>query len=260
MRGNSGFRACRTTASVMLFVVMAAVTGADAQQQLRDESLLTVPSPAGAHQSVFDLFDELARAAARGGRTEIERFVDICLVRSIAYPVGASVRTRVAKAEVAYRARMQRAITDADVVNAINRGATRYAAPGFVRTNDAQVALLRHRLGEIMPHLGDLAGGTARGRITRGISPAHATFLVTFLITQKLENGAYQMDADAWVHETRRHMKVVEEARAPVRQQSHPQLWSLPLSIRAVMSEPPSDTNMFTVAMHRVLDDLGLAR
>lgn len=257
MRSRVPHVAPLTFAAIVLLLVPANVVTRGGAQRSPPGKLPSGQQVANAGRSLFLVINDSARSATKGGREEIEAFVENFLIRTIAYPVGPSVRRRVATAELAYRQRTQRGVTDGDLVAAVNRGAARYWAPSFVRTNDAQVVLLRQQLDAVVPQLQGLSSEGQYERQGQRLSPAHATFILMFLITQKVSNGAYQVDAGTWVEETRRRM---ETKQGLARREVHPQVWELPAGVKVLMTEPPSDSGLFTVATHKVLDDLGIIR
>jgi len=216
------------------------------------------PSP-GQPRSVFLQYDDLAKAAARGGEKEIDALVDSYLMHSIAFPAGPSIRRRLVNAELAYRTKKQRPIGDGDVVKAMNVAAKKYMAPSFMRTTDAQVGLVKQVLERGAPAL-DTLSCENEGGDPNAMSPAYAGLLLTFLATQKFVNGNYQIEPDVWVLRTRSQMRGAELFPGKVRVREQPTRWRMPGAVDRMLAEPPADTNMFTRLMHGILDDMGVAR
>ncbi|HKY20874.1 MAG TPA: hypothetical protein VJM31_06615 [Vicinamibacterales bacterium] len=158
-----------------------------------------------------------------------------------------------------YRNNTQRAIPYDDVVTAWNRVVSRYSGPSFMTTNKAQVALLEDILKRTVPHL-SLLSNDAEGPNTGSVSPVHASFLATFLATQKLLNGSYQRDADVWVKDTRDYMQKAALFPGRTRPTDHPRQWHPPSALGWMMSQTPSDSNLLTRVMHGFLDDLQVGR
>jgi hypothetical protein len=210
-------------------------------------------------RSAFVVYEELALAAADGGRSEIEQFVEAYLQRTVAFASGPSVRTRLVKAELAFRAGAHSGISDVEIATAWNRAVIRMGAPSFMRTTPRQLELLTSTLHRRIPNLA-LMSGDEEGAASTSTSPVHAAFVITFLATQKMMNGAYQVDADRWVRDTQHCLKVATLFKDGARCARPRTRWALPAFIASMLQGHPSDTNMLTPLVHGLLDDIRVAR
>jgi len=112
------------------------------------------------------------------------------------------VKTRIVRAEAAFRARTQPPITEGTIVSSINKLAAKYGMPDYVRTNAEEVRLQHFRLMTIFPNMMAKAPGKNRegenphlGLHTQ-LSPLEAVTLTSVLLRQKVLNPEFQQTTE----------------------------------------------------------------
>jgi hypothetical protein len=150
--------------------------------------------------------NDKARAAKSGDEAAVRGLADeiFSQFKVDNAPAGLtdSVKDRLVRAEVNYRAGRGKAISDAQVVGMVNRLAHEVGAPAFARTD---VFELRRLKTGLLPYTSDLqshAVGNAVGRKDPkepSMSPLEAVYFAGLLVQQKRFNAAYQLTHDEWV-------------------------------------------------------------
>lgn len=150
--------------------------------------------------------NDKARAAKSGDEAAVRGLADEIFSQfSVGNaPAGLtdSVKDRLVRAEVNYRAGRGKGISDAQVVGMVNRLAHEVGAPAFARTD---VFELRRLKTGLLPYTSDLqshALGNAVGRKDPkepSMSPLEAAYFAGLLVQQKRFNAGYQLTHDEWV-------------------------------------------------------------
>jgi hypothetical protein len=113
-----------------------------------------------------------------------------------------SIKDRLVRAEVNYRAGHGKGISDAAAVRMVNRLAHEIGAPAFAKTNVFE--LRRMKMG-LLPYTSDFQSRPAGGVVGRkdaneaSMSPLEATYFAALMIQQKRYNPEYQLTHDEWV-------------------------------------------------------------
>ena len=114
-----------------------------------------------------------------------------------------SIKDRLVRAEVSFRAGSGKGISDAAAVRMVNRLAHEIGAPAFAKTN---VFELRRLKTGLLPYTSDLQSRTASDKAGRkdpnepSMSPLEATYFAALLVEQKRYNPEYQLTHDEWVN------------------------------------------------------------
>jgi hypothetical protein len=98
------------------------------------------------------------------------------------------------------------AVSDNQVVNAVNWMADQFSAPDFAKSNALQVRVVRATLIDFMPDFflnkdsqGDTNAFKQEGReLSANFKPAEATCLFLVIVHQKMSNEYFQKPPDVW--------------------------------------------------------------
>lgn len=106
-----------------------------------------------------------------------------------------TTKDRLARAEISYRQKKQKGISEQDVVKTVNQLADDLGAPEYGKTSSGQVRALRVSMMSGMPNL--ISPGKPKIKAGRAslsdMSPVEAVSLTLLMVDQKLHNEAYQV-------------------------------------------------------------------
>lgn len=166
-----------------------------------------------------------------------------------------SIRERVLRAELAFRAGNAHAISESTLVRAINDMASVAFASEAFKTSGEQVHAFRMMMNPAMPHF----IGTSDV-----MSPAEAIFITGFLTQQKLYIPNYTLDSQKvadWAASRRSDQTFVdtpEPPRGALRVSSMPREMA---EVEAALREQlPHEWSLVTICVHLFLDRAGFPR
>jgi hypothetical protein len=124
-----------------------------------------------------------------------------------AYPrlptvLEATIKDRLAQAEMSYIRGGTPAVKEEDIVKLVNNMATKFGAPDYVRTTARQLRFLRMSLALVEPKF--MGAGVARQSAKIGdpigssVSPLQAAHLLAALVDQKFLNPDFQVSPADW--------------------------------------------------------------
>lgn len=109
-----------------------------------------------------------------------------------------SLRARVTRAELAYRAGLQKSVDTETFVRAFNKTVGAFPLPGYFKTSRDQVSLQ-----QLFVHAHAPNGLWDQDDNPEMLAPSEVTFYTLFMAYQKFFNPWYQMDADKWASRQR---------------------------------------------------------
>ena len=150
--------------------------------------------------------NDKARAAKNGDEAAVRGLADEIFnqfeLGSAPAGLADSIKDRLVRAEVNYRAGGGKGISDAAAVRMVNRLAHEVGAPAFAR---ADVFELRRLKTGLLPYTSDLQSRAADGGVGHkdanepSMSPLEGAYFAMLLVQQKRFNPEYQLTHDEWV-------------------------------------------------------------
>lgn len=172
---------------------------------------------------------------------------------------NAPLRDRCRRAEQDYRTGLRAAVSETQIVAAVNTFGETLNLPGFTPTNVKQVRAVRFLMLPTMPNLLSSPTRDPSVLFTSEISPMGAVYLATLIIEQKATNVSFQMDADTWVDqlnkmqkEASRNASNVAAPRVVARTSTTPGS----AAFRRFRDDLASNGGVSTTATSRFLDEL----
>jgi hypothetical protein len=139
----------------------------------------------------------MAVAVRQGSESEIRIVTDLLLQSGGVDPAIAEAfdfRERLVRAEIRFRQKKHKGITDMEITTALNGLAGRLALPEFARTSPSEVRRLRMRLLPLFPQL--MISETPGRAIDDEIGPMEAIFITAALVLQKVSNPDFQLTVE----------------------------------------------------------------
>jgi hypothetical protein len=193
----------------------------------------------------------------------VGEFVDEIFRQSLFHGMAASVKARIARAEVAFRRSAHIGLRQKDLIAAVDQAVTLLGLPDYVRVTPEQLRVFRKKLRIDVRHFAREDPPTAQSR--PDMSPAELAMILCDLGTQKLANPDYQVDPDEWAKATEARINALKEAlkrRQPIDHTAvtatvkvKPTAYKLRLPDDLGFEEGPS-----VLAIHQFLDRIGLER
>lgn len=196
-------------AVVIVGLMLDTRPAATAQSIPARTTMKALPAP----RTPFDLINNMATQARSNDPAIVRELINTILdvTSPTTLPVDHWTRERLLKAELAYRAGSQAAITEADAVAAMNAFATAVGAPKWALTNVRQYHLVRASLKPLLPQLigrvprqGNSPAPRSAFEFTSLMSPAEAVLASCYLARAKAFEPSFQLSADQWILNARR--------------------------------------------------------
>jgi hypothetical protein len=154
------------------------------------------------YENAFEALNREAAAARKGETAAIHEVVQQIFDTFSPFEVPASspLRSRIERADTAYRAGAHPPVKAGALVDAINEAAAALGAPAWARTNLEQVQLFRSGLKPMVPQLVGLKpSGKGMFGISDEMSPAEAAFVGLYLLNAKMWDDGYRVPPEEWV-------------------------------------------------------------
>ncbi|HEX5105668.1 MAG TPA: hypothetical protein VFV87_17735 [Pirellulaceae bacterium] len=221
------------------------------------------------HENAFQSLNREAAAARKGEQAAIHTVVQEIFDTFSPFdvPVSSPLRSRIERAEKAYRVGAHPPVKAGALVDGINEMVAALGAPGWLRTSSEQVQLFRSGLKPVVPQLvGQKPSGKGMFGISDEMSPAEAAFIGLYLMSAKMWTDGYRVPPEDWVRMMKTERVFLQE--------SGPASMTAPAA-RATVQRPPkfvSDLESFvsaglrdgnsptTARAGQFLDRLGIAR
>ena len=149
--------------------------------------------------SRFAHLNQLTQLARTSDPDAIQNVVaEMFLIAGLQGPLSSTIEGRVVQAEIAYRHQQRGAVSVSTITAQLNRLADTFNLPSYARTSANQVRAVRISMLTVVPELGAQFFKISQGTISEQMSPMEAAFVGLMLISQKLNNPAFQVDPAEW--------------------------------------------------------------
>jgi hypothetical protein len=155
-------------------------------------------NPSSARERIKAIDSYAPTLAGTDTATVAQYTADVLQVTSLRN-LNPPLRDRCRRAEQDYRTGLRPAVTEAQVVAAVNKLGYELSLPGFTPTNLRQVRAVRFLMLPTLPNLLSSPTRDEHNLFTQEMSPIGAVYLASLIIEQKAMNIGFQMAPDAWV-------------------------------------------------------------
>lgn len=203
--------------------------------------------------------ERAARAATTNQPEAVHALIDQIFAQSPLAITDPSLKERVLKTELSYRAGTHEPLSEDAIATAVNTMVAGNELPDYMRFNRGQLHLARKDIRFFVRHFA--GSDPTRGELTEGLSPAEATLVVMDLLTQKILNREYRMPPEQWVAEADKRRAAAAHYMAS--QPSPGALFSTTVRVsidKHPLSPPVNIDRLTSQDVHVLLDDLGFER